>query len=538
MHGSYGRGKGYPVTIHFFTIVLNGRKFLPHHERLMGCLDKMNVPYRWVFVEGYALPVKDTAWCKPLGDKWVRHGVSTDGTWEFLTDMGLHNLKVTHWSKSEPWEGKVQMCNAALTGVQDGDIVFQVDVDELWNPSQIFRIYRAFQTEPALDAMRFFCRYYVSPSFRLMGYGGYGNKREQEWDRVWRYHSGMQWVAHEPPIWNRKPQLVLSQDQTASLGLVFRHYAYADKETIQFKEDYYGRPDGLSQWEDFQAACRGNEYLPTIPRPIFPWVGDDSMAKEDIPLDSYLKGGIEQGPDSYVLHIVYHLGLGDALICRGIVLDKVRRWGAVVVYAAPNYRDVIQFLYDCDPETRGVVFVRSARTYEEAIHLANDSQDAEDVLILGFHDPSFAHDKRGSLTFDQMFYRQAGTTTGFRFSPLPPAFFAHPPSEKETADSYGGSEAKQGERVIVCHEDTRRGYVLDRSRIPESNKVWIRPEGSWLDWARLIAGCDEFHGIDSSFLNFATLLPVAYRPKRVVLHRYARPTLDRVSVPDWVDCVE
>jgi hypothetical protein len=93
----------------------------------------------------------------------------------------------------------------------------------------------------------------------------------------------MRWVAHEPPVlaepladgrWRAVAQVnPILHEQTEAAGLVFQHYAYATREQVQFKEDYYGYRGAVARWEALQGAGE----FPVMLRDYFPWVRDETQ---------------------------------------------------------------------------------------------------------------------------------------------------------------------------------------------------------------------------------------------------------------------
>lgn len=73
------------LSIHFFTIVLNGEPFIEYHFEI---LKKLPVPWHWHIIEGVAALNHDTAWSLRTGGTIPsglhRNGISIDGTSEYL----------------------------------------------------------------------------------------------------------------------------------------------------------------------------------------------------------------------------------------------------------------------------------------------------------------------------------------------------------------------------------------------------------------------------------------------------------------------
>jgi len=273
------------LSIHFFTIVLNGKPFILEHINRFLDLD---VEWHWHIVEGVADLVHDTAWSRSSGgsvsDLFHRHGLSADGTTEYLDSIyRRHPERITIYRPAPGtfWQGKLEMVSAPLKNINQECILWQIDSDELWTSSQIMNLYNLFVKNPHINAARYFCTFLVGPTLRTNTINTYGNHaRHGEWLRTWRYRPGDYWLSHEPPRlcrqaengdWQDVASLhSLSQDETAACGLIFRHYAYCTRMQLAFKESYYGYKGAVSAWESLQEQ----KLFPLKLSDFFPWVKD------------------------------------------------------------------------------------------------------------------------------------------------------------------------------------------------------------------------------------------------------------------------
>ncbi len=275
------------LPIHFFTIVLNGQPFIQHHAEVFR---RLPFPWHWHIVEGVAELNHDTAWSKATGgqipEKLHRNGLSLDGTTEYLDALQCEfpdRITIYRPPPGKPWDGKLEMVNAPLTGLDSECLLWQIDADELWTDSQIIRARALFLSHPEKTAAHFYCHYFVGPELVITSRGTYGNNSSYEWLRVWRYQPGDRWLSHEPPRlarpldgghsmdvggWN-----AFSHSETEAMGLVFQHFAYATEAQAAFKECYYGYPGATAQWRQLQDA-------PDFPRRLadhFSWVTDEAV---------------------------------------------------------------------------------------------------------------------------------------------------------------------------------------------------------------------------------------------------------------------
>ncbi len=275
------------LPIHFFTIVLNGQPYIPYHIEIFK---QLSCQWHWHIVEGVADLKHDTAWSVQLGgainDDIHRHGLSHDGTTEYLDELAqLYPDNVTIYRKPAGifWDGKREMVNAPLANIQEECLLWQVDVDELWTLEQLVAARQIFINNPDKTAAFYWCSYFVGENLLISTRNCYAQNPQQEWLRTWKFTPGALWAAHEPPVLVRpsadgKYQNVAAINpflhaETEKAGLVFQHFAYATKEQLLFKEQYYGYKNAVSQWEKLQSITE----FPVLLRDYFPWVGDGTQ---------------------------------------------------------------------------------------------------------------------------------------------------------------------------------------------------------------------------------------------------------------------
>ncbi|MBD2773419.1 glycosyltransferase [Iningainema tapete] len=275
------------LPIHFFTIVLNGQPFIRYHIEIFK---QLPFQWHWHIIEGVADLKHDTAWSIQLGgcisDKLHHNGRSNDSTEEYLDELArLYPDNVTIYRKPEGvfWEGKREMVNAPLVNIQEECLLWQVDVDELWTVEQLCAARQMFIDNPDKTAAFYWCWYFVGENLVISTRNCYAQNPQQEWLRTWRFKPGAFWAAHEPPVlvepWsdgrNRNVAAVnpFVHEQTEQLGLIFQHFAYVTEEQLQFKEQYYGYTNAVSQWLKLQQQAK----FPVFLSEYFAWVGDRTL---------------------------------------------------------------------------------------------------------------------------------------------------------------------------------------------------------------------------------------------------------------------
>ncbi len=383
------------MPLHVFTIVLNGMPFLRYHIEM---LKRLPIPWHWHVIEGVAALKHDTAWSVSRGgyisDEVHIQGRSVDGTSEYLDELAREHpgrISIYRKPRGEFWDGKLEMVNAPLAAVPDGALLWQIDADELWTVEQAVQLRELFLAEPGRTAAYFWCTYFVAPSLVVGTRNTYGNQGSIEWLRAFHFRAGCRWAAHEPPILQDAAGRNLAglwpfrQEETEPRGLVFQHFAYADRSQLAFKESYYGYLGAIEAWERLKAV----QTFPVMLRDHFPWVSDgaevvtaESQAVQPlaslsddggwtfrIPAESVEPRDLQAPGLGAVEHILWIRldAIGDALLAASM-LEPLR--GAfpgarISVVCQPHVAE----LYEACPFVDEVLTVDKARALRDPAHL-------------------------------------------------------------------------------------------------------------------------------------------------------------------------
>jgi glycosyltransferase involved in cell wall biosynthesis len=249
------------MKLRIATIVLDGMPFITCH---LPVFNKLPFDWQWDIAEGVSKPVADTSWVKPIPSR-----LSNDGTTRYLDSIAQHPRVRIH--RQPEWPGKCAQINACCEGVNEGDVVLQVDSDEIWTARQIELIVRMLTSGSNRNGMIFRCRYFLGPDIIINSKEGYGNHEAYEWRRAWLAPKDFRFVKHEPPEVNF-PVRLIGQEECENMGLVFDHFSYATEAQVFQKEIYYGYKGAVLQW----TALQRNTQWPVKVSKFLSWVKDDS----------------------------------------------------------------------------------------------------------------------------------------------------------------------------------------------------------------------------------------------------------------------
>jgi hypothetical protein len=199
-----------------------------------------------------------------------------------------------------------------------------------------------------------------------------------------------------------------------------------------------------------------------------------------------------------------HLGLGDHLICGPIVRSLAKEYSTVAVLCKTHNLHTVSFFF------RDVSNIEcfSVADDDEAI-AAKEAVCKEDMTVVGlgvWSDKPFDR-----VHWDKSFYDQAGMDFQDRWSQF--TCVRQPSRELEVPE----------EPYCLIHEDKKRGYLIDRKRLPKLPIVEITPEktANLFDWWGLVESATELHLMESCVAILADSLP-EIRARRKVIHHYTR----------------
>lgn len=213
--------------------------------------------------------------------KFTEDGSSTDGTLEVLMSLDDPERKIEIVKPNGFWDGKTSMANEAAKRAT-GDYIWEISSDEFYMSKDMETINGMLDLERP-DAVHFHANHFVGDFKHIINRETeylWGNN--EPWMRIFRNEPGSSWISHEPSefqlgnglICNRGH--VIDRSQTLEMGIKLFHYAYVAREQAYFKAAFYGRPEYVRMWEEFQHdkstqwinGARASEYIGPHPEQI------------------------------------------------------------------------------------------------------------------------------------------------------------------------------------------------------------------------------------------------------------------------------
>jgi hypothetical protein len=186
-------------------------------------------------------------------------------------------------------------------------------------------------------------------------------------------------------------------------------------------------------------------------------------------------------------YIYHHLGLGDHIICNGLVRSLIKDSEKYSMFVKPHNRKTVEFMYK---DLTNLSFIEGDDSFVNNF-LKDNNVTPENIIVAGFYN----HPK--SNQFDDSFYLQNNLPFTDRWE----KFKVIRDLEKEM-ELFSKFNVKENEYVFI-HDDSSRGFIIDEKNVVNKNLKIIRPVAGYtnnvFDYCYLMQNSLESHFIDSSF---------------------------------------
>lgn len=203
-------------------------------------------------------------------------------------------------------------------------------------------------------------------------------------------------------------------------------------------------------------------------------------------------------------YVFHHLGLGDHIICNGMVRYLKDLHEEIGVFCKPSYYKNVEYMFRDDEKIK-VIPVGEHSDVENYIVDNNIQSDTITVKYIGVP----------GKTFDVCFYDFLNIPFNNRFS----RFFFQRNHEMESI-SYQELNPND-EPYIYIHDDSSRGYSIDRKRIRTDLKI-IENSKKFLmfDMIKILENATEIHTMQTGMKDLINSY-ILEKPK-IFLHWYVR----------------
>ena len=222
--------------ITFGIIALNGEPFLRYNLRAL-----YPFAHEIIVVEGAAPAAKNIA---------TPDGHSRDGTLQTVRDFQTREDpqgKLRLITRDGFWSEKDEM-SQAYAAEASGDWLWQVDVDEFYQPDDMSAVCQMLAADERISAVSFqTLTFWGAPQYRVDGWNH--RRGAGEYHRLFKWGAGYRYATHRPPTvldaqgrdtraqgWIRGADLV-------ARGIYLYHYSLLLPRQVREKCDYYSHAD-------------------------------------------------------------------------------------------------------------------------------------------------------------------------------------------------------------------------------------------------------------------------------------------------------
>jgi len=201
------------------------------------------------------------------------------------------------------------------------------------------------------------------------------------------------------------------------------------------------------------------------------------------------------------IYIYHNLGLGDHIICNGLVRSYAKKYDLVWVFCKPHNANNVEYMY---------------RDNDRILTLPMDQKDIMGFIQLN-REPCLIVRSVSEFNdvFDVHIYKKAKLDFMYKWSMF--GLVRDSGREKRLFIRLG---LKENDEYIFVHDQQER--LINESRLPKGFKV-VKPihlDGFIFDYLYTIERAKEVHCIDSSFINLIDCLQL--RDKGLFFHKYVR----------------
>jgi len=219
-----------------------------------------------------------------------------------------------------------------------------------------------------------------------------------------------------------------------------------------------------------------------------------------------------------IAYIYPHLGLGDQIICNGLVRHYAEIYDRIYLFCKEHYLKNVSTMYKDNPKIRFISMDDNSVKNFMAINPDNN------YIVTG-HTPEYFKLLVDPETFDLLFYKMLGLDPNFKWNKF--YYQRDLESEKKVYEAY---KLKDGEDFIFIHESPERKVYKNlntkiRRIYPDNMSLTI------FDYLYIIEKAKEVHVMNSSFMNLIDCIQL--RNSGLFYHEYSRPGINASLKLNW-----
>jgi len=226
----------------------------------------------------------------------------------------------------------------------------------------------------------------------------------------------------------------------------------------------------------------------------------------------------------HFIYIYHHLGLGDHIICNGIIRKYTEKYDKVFNFVKLSNFSNVSFMYQ---DLKNLNLIKMSTSEINSFLKINPNNN---LLLIGYTKDFFqklAKDEYRS--FDEGFYDTANISLEEKWN----KFHCERNIKQEKEIFYNVLKLKDDEEFIFIHEDSSRNYLLNRSYLPSGVKI-ISTENfknvGIFEFLYTIEKAKEVHVMASSF--YCLIDTAQIETNSLFLHDYANTSMGQDTHDD------
>lgn len=213
-----------------------------------------------------------------------------------------------------------------------------------------------------------------------------------------------------------------------------------------------------------------------------------------------------------MFYIHHHLGLGDHIICNGLVRNIVKLKGNCTLFVKPNNLAAVQYMYR---DLVGLAFETTSNSLD--VFEYTNNLDPSNFIHVGFHNLT------KTKPFDVQFYELVGLNPQRKITDF--YMLRDSEAEKKAYEEASSDLSLDRKNYVVIHEDVDRGFIINKSKLPSGIKIVSLNKDvhcfNLFHTLLLFENAKEIHTIESSpFLMVDCIRTLSNQ--NLFLHRYSR----------------
>lgn len=226
---------------------------------------------------------------------------------------------------------------------------------------------------------------------------------------------------------------------------------------------------------------------------------------------------------SLPIFVHHHLGLGDHIICNGLVrslLNDGKVFGQIFLFAKEKNAQRVSRMFADEPRIQ-LIAIPSDANEIAFVNAIIQQYNIVDFIRCGFSMGENLKKMGVVSNFDQAFYACAGVPYEKRWT----AFKIIRNSDAEASALLKLNSEKAP--YIFVHDDPSRGFVVNISNPSGLKIIKNDPTVDMFDMMGVLEGATEIHCIESSFRNLIEYMPNIICP--LYLHKSIREDANGIS---------